>query len=121
MKEEVIIMNDKIYICGICGKKYHTVAERNQCERDCIANAEKAAEEKKKRELEATKEARQKAIQKLIDEAAKLSEDYFKDYGEMPVVKFSVKGSYKSSAKDEKDSLLSDNEYKRLLRYLNIL
>ena len=121
MKEEVVIMNDKIYICGICGKKYHTVAERTQCEHDCIANAEKAAEEKKKRELEAAKESRQKAIQKLIDDAAKLSESYFEDYGEMPVVKFSVKGNYKSSAKSTDDSLLSDGEYKRLLRYLNLL
>lgn len=111
-------MNDKIYICGICGKKYHTVAERNQCERDCIANTEKAAEEKRKRELEAAKESRQKAIQKLIDDAAELSESYFKDYGEMPTVKFSVKGNYRKETKD--DSLLTDKEYADILKLFRL-
>lgn len=109
-------MNDKIYICGICGKRYHTVAERNQCERDCIANAEKAAAEKKKKELEAAKEARRKAIQKLIDEAAALSESYFNDYGEIPTIKYSIKWNYKKEAKD--DSLLTDKEYADIVQKL---
>jgi hypothetical protein len=118
MKEEVIIMNDKIYICGICGKKYHTVAERNQCERDCIANAEKAAEEKRKKDLEKAKDLRQKAIQKHIDEAAALSESYFNDYGEMPTIKYSVKGNYKKEAKD--DSLLTYKDYADILKLFRL-
>ena len=118
MKEEVIIMNDKIYICGVCGKKYHTVAERNQCERDCIANAEKAAEEKRKKDLEKAKSLRQEAIQKHIDEAAALSESYFNDYGEMPTIKYSVKGNYKKEAKD--DSLLTYKDYADILKLFRL-
>lgn len=111
-------MNDKIYICGICGKRYHTVAERNQCERDCIANAEKAAAEKKKKELEAAKESRRKAIQKLIDEAAALSESYFNDYGEIPTIKYSVKGTFHEKKDDEKDYKASLEEINNLLGFL---
>ena len=111
-------MNDKIYICGVCGKRYHTVAERNQCERDCIAASEKAAAEKKKKELEKTKGLRQAAIQKHIDEAAVLSESYFNDYGEMPTIKYSIKGNYKKETKD--DSLLTDKEYADILKLFRL-
>ena len=111
-------MNDKIYICGICGKKYHTIAERNRCERDCIVASEKAAAEKKKKELEAAKESRRKAIQKLIDDAAALSESYFNDYGEMPTIKYSIKGSYKKE--DKNDSLLTSKEYADILKLFRL-
>ena len=111
-------MNDKIYICGICGKKYHTVAERNQCERECIANAEKAAEEKKKKELKKAMDLRQEAIQKHIDEAVALSESYFKDYGEIPPIKYSIRCNYKKKSKD--DSLLTDKDYADIFKLFRL-
>lgn len=100
-------MNDKVYICGICGKRYDTVAGRNLCERNCIANAEKAAEEKKKKEVAAEKERKQKEIQELIDKAAALSEKYFEKYGEIPIIKYSVKGTYKNDDNAKEDYKLS--------------
>jgi len=113
-------MREQIYTCGICGKRYNTVAERNQCERDCIANAEKAAEDKRKAALKAEKESKQKEIQELIDKAANLSEKYFEKYGEIPIIKYSVKGTFKKDDTED-DSLLLDREYRNLLKYLNIL
>lgn len=115
-------MREQIYTCGICGKRYGTVAERNQCERDCIANAEKAAEAKRKAELEAEKTSKQKEIQELIDKAEDLSTKYFEKYGEVPTISYSVSAVFKKKKADnEDDSLLLDKEYKNLLRYLGIL
>ena len=111
-------MREQIYTCGICGKRYGTVAERNQCERDCIANAEKAAEAKRKAELNAEKESKQKEIQELIDKAANLSEKYFEKYGEIPVIKYSVKGTFKKDDADEKDYKVSLEEIDKILDYL---
>lgn len=111
-------MREQIYTCGICGKRYGTVAERNQCERDCIAQAEKAAETKRKAELKVEKESKQKEIQELIDKAANLSEKYFEKYGEVPIIKYSVKGTFNEKRDDEKDYKVSLEEINNLLDFL---
>lgn len=111
-------MNDKVYICGICGKRYDTVAGRSLCERNCITNAEKAAEEKKKKEIAAEKELKQKGIQELIDKAASLSEEYFEKYGEVPIIKYSVKGTYKSNDKAAGNYKLSIGEIDDIIDFL---
>ena len=111
-------MREQDYVCGICGKRYHTVAERNQCERDCIANAEKAAEAKKRAELKAEKESKQKEIQELIDKAANLSEKYFEKYGEIPVISYSVKGTFKKDEDTAEDYRASLKQLDDILEFL---
>lgn len=110
---------DKVYICGICGKKYHTVEGRNLCEHNCIAKAEEVEKEKKKKEREAEKALKQKAIQEHLDSAAKLSEAYFTDYGEMPAVKYSVKGKFESTSKDT-NSVLTAKDYYDIFKLLRL-
>jgi hypothetical protein len=111
-------MREQIYTCGICGKRYGTVAERNQCERDCIANAEKAAEAKRKAELEAEKTSKQKEIQELIDKAEDLSTKYFEKYGEVPTISYSVSAVFKKKKDDEKDYKASLEEIDNILNFL---
>ena len=111
-------MREQIYTCGICGKRYGTVAERNQCERDCIANAEKAAEAKRKAELEVEKKSKQKEIQELIDKAEDLSTKYFEKYGEVPTISYSVSAVFKKKKDDEKDYKASLEEIDNILNFL---
>lgn len=111
-------MREQIYTCGICGKRYGTVAERNQCERDCIANAEKAAEAKRKAELEAEKTSKLKEIQELIDKAEDLSTKYFEKYGEVPTISYSVSAVFKKKKDDEKDYKASLEEIDNILNFL---
>ena len=82
---------DKVYICGVCGKRYSTVAERNKCEQKCIVASEQAAEEKRKAELKKQQEAREKQVQEAMNKAADLFEKYYADYGTIPTVKIDTK------------------------------
>lgn len=111
-------MREPIYACGICGKRYGTVAERNQCERDCIANAERAAAAKRKAELSAEKESKQKEIQELINKAEDLSTKYFEKYGEVPTISYSMSAVFKKKKDDEKDYKASLEEINNLLDFL---
>lgn len=113
-------MREPIYACGICGKRYNTVAERNQCERDCIAQAEKAAETKRKAELKIEKESKQKEIQELIDKVENLSAEYFEKYGEIPTINYSMAAVFKKKKDDEKDYEVSLKEIDNILRYLGL-
>ena len=71
----------KAYKCGICDSEYQSVQERMHCEMKCI---KKQKEEEKKAE-EAKKVAEQKLRKEAVDEAikraAKLQNEYVKDYG----------------------------------------
>ena len=70
-----------VYKCGICGKEYPSIAERMKCEQACLKQqeeeAKKAAEAKKKTD----KDVRKKEVDEAIKHAAKLLDDYIKDYG----------------------------------------
>ena len=70
-----------VYKCAICGKTYDNIADRIKCETTCLKKqqeeAKKAAEAKKK----ADKDVRKKEVDEAIKHAAKLLEDYMKDYG----------------------------------------
>lgn len=76
------------YRCSICGQEYNTVKERANCEIACAEKSEKAAEERRRKQLEAQKEARNKEINDKLAEAVELIVKYNKDYGEDPHIKF---------------------------------
>jgi hypothetical protein len=69
------------YKCGLCGAEYQSVHERMRCEMKCI----KKQEEEERNVAEAKKAAEQKLRKEAVDEAikraAKLQNDYVKDYG----------------------------------------
>ena len=75
------IANKPTYKCGICGTSYYNIADRIKCETACLKQqeeeAKKAAEAKKK----ADKDVRTKELKEAIKHAAKLLDDYIKDYG----------------------------------------
>lgn len=80
MNENNIYAKPK-YKCAICGKVYDTIEERMKCEQSCInrkKELEKKAEAAKKK---AEKETRKKELDEAIKHAAKLLEDWNKDYG----------------------------------------
>jgi hypothetical protein len=74
-------MCHKIYACGICDKEYATIAERSQCECNCIKRVEeeakKAAEVKKKEE----QQLRKAAVDEAFENLHRLITAYVKDYG----------------------------------------
>ena len=88
-----------IYKCGICGKSYNTIKERNECEMNCIAASERAAAEKKKKEAEAKKAALEKVkkskakeIENTFTKASELINAYVKEYDEFPEFKIELEG-----------------------------
>lgn len=70
-----------MYKCEICGKEYKTIPERAKCEAACVKkleeDAKRAAEAKKKAEHD----ARRTEVDKAINKASKLLNEYIKDYG----------------------------------------
>ena len=80
------------YRCSICGKDYDTVKERAACEMACAEKSEKAAEEKRKRELAAQKEERNAVINRKLEELVDLMVKYNKDYQEDPHIKIKSNG-----------------------------
>ena len=69
------------YKCGICGKDYATIPERMNCEQSCI----KKQHEEERKAAEAKRVAKQKLRKEAVDEAikraAKLQNEYIRDYG----------------------------------------
>lgn len=69
------------YTCGVCGKEWHTVAERMKCEQACIKKQEedikRLAEEKKKAEQITRKDK----VDAAVEHAYQLYCEYIKDYG----------------------------------------
>ena len=61
------------YVCGVCGKGYSTIEERNKCEAKCLHDRYEA--EKKFKE------------EKLRKEQENLRKEYVKDYGKYNVVR----------------------------------
>ncbi len=79
-------MENKVYCkpaykCGICDSEYQSVQERMNCEIKCT----KKQKEEERKAAEAKKVAEQKLRKEAVDEAikraAKLQNDYIKDYG----------------------------------------
>ena len=80
------------YKCGICGKEYESVKERAACELACAEKAEKVAEEKRRKRLEAEKDIKSKAINDKLSEVIDLMVEYQKDYKEDPHIKVKSNG-----------------------------
>ena len=79
--EENKIYCRQAYKCGICGNEYESVQSRMNCEMACIKRQkeeERKAEEAKKA---AEQKLRKEAVTEAIKRAAKLMNDYVKDYG----------------------------------------
>ena len=69
------------YKCGICGQIYDSVQSRMNCEMLCVKKQkeeEKAAAAAKK---QAEQKLRKEAVDEAIKRAAKLQQEYVKDYG----------------------------------------
>ena len=114
------------YRCGVCGKEYDTIKERNACEIKCIEKSERAAEELKKKELAAKKQSRADAINAKLTELADLWVQYVKDYGEDPNIKILVKkldekmgGTFMTFEKKTPSDKEVDEFVKAWLNFLN--
>lgn len=81
MEDQNNIYCKPAYKCGICGNIYDSVYERMTCEVACHkkqAEEAKAAAEAKKA---AEQKMRKEAVDEAIKRAAKIHNDYVKDYG----------------------------------------
>ena len=86
MKKDTKV-NNKLYTCGICGKTFATIEERNVHEAQCIADRKKAAAALAKKKLEDEKAARKAEIDKKYKELNVLIDNYIKDYGSIQIGK----------------------------------
>lgn len=77
--------NNKLYTCGICGKTFATIEERNVHEAKCIADRKKAEAALAKKKLEDEKAARKEEIDKKYKELNVLIDNYIKDYGSIQI------------------------------------
>ena len=84
MKKDTKI-NNKLYTCGICGKTFATIEERNVHEAQCIADRKKAEAALAKKKLEDEKAARKAEIDKKYKELNVLIDNYIKDYGSIQI------------------------------------
>lgn len=82
MKKDTKI-NNKLYTCGICGKTFSTIEERNVHEAKCIADCKKAEAALAKKRLEEEKNVRKTEIEKKYKELGELMKKYCKDYGSL--------------------------------------
>lgn len=78
-------LKNKLYKCGICGKAFETIEERNVHETKCIAERKKAEAALAKKKLEDEKNTRKEEIDKKYNELRKLVNGYCKDYGSIQI------------------------------------
>ena len=78
-------LKNKLYKCGICGKAFETIEERNVHETKCIAERKKAEAALAKKKLEDEKAARKEEIDKKYKELNVLIDNYIKDYGSIQI------------------------------------
>lgn len=74
---------NNIYTCGVCGKTFETIEERNTHEAKCIADRKKAEAALAKKKLDDEKDARKAEIEKKYNELRTLMKQYCKDYGSL--------------------------------------
>ena len=74
-------LNNNLYVCGLCGKSFKSLEERNKCEARCLAERKKAEEALAKKKLEDEKKTRKEEIDTKYNELRKLINCYCKDYG----------------------------------------
>ncbi len=75
--------NNNIYTCGVCGKTFEKIEDRNTHEAKCLADRKKAEEAFAKKKLEEEKNARKTEIEKKYKELGELMKKYCKDYGSL--------------------------------------
>ena len=69
------------YKCGICDKEHESIQKRAECELSCLRKkeeAERLAAKKKKMEEQ---KARKTEVDKAVDRANELIDNYIEDYG----------------------------------------
>lgn len=76
-------ITNNMYTCGVCGKAFETIEERNKCEAKCIDDRKKAEAALAKKKLEDEKSARKEEIDKKYKELNTLINNYIKDYGSL--------------------------------------
>lgn len=75
--------NNNVYTCGVCGKTFEKIEDRNIHEAKCLAYRKKAEEACAKKKLEEEKNARKTEIEKKYKELGELMKKYCKDYGSL--------------------------------------
>lgn len=78
-------LNNNLYVCGVCGKAFETLEERNKCEAKCLTERKKAEEALAKKKLEDEKNTRKEEIDTKYNELRKLINRYCKDYGSIQI------------------------------------
>ena len=75
------------YVCGVCGKGYNTIEERNKCEAKCLHDRYEAEKKFKEEKLRKEQEIRKKEVDMALDNYLNLRKEYVKDYGKYNVVR----------------------------------
>lgn len=73
--------NKPAYKCAICGTSYDNIADRIKCETACLKQQEEEAKKAAEAKKNADKNKRKKELSDAIEHAAKLLNEYMKDYG----------------------------------------
>ena len=75
------INNKPTYKSGISGKSYDNIAYRIKCETACLKQQEEEAKKAAEAKKNADKSKRKKELSDAIEHAARLLDEYMKDYG----------------------------------------
>lgn len=73
-------MNEKKYICAICGKSYDGIAERIACETKCLKEHKVAEAQKKANEIKAKRDASTKAIEAKLAEVDEMLRNHLQEH-----------------------------------------
>ena len=77
----------KTYTCGVCGKEYNTLEERNKCEAKCLHDRYEAEKKFKEEKLRKEQENRKHEVDMAFENYLNLRSEYVKDYGKYSVTR----------------------------------
>lgn len=86
-------MNNKEYICAVCGKIHEDIISRANCEIACMAKKEEEKKQAELRKKEAEYRKRKEEVDSAFNTAYTLREKFVADYG-------SYKYDWKSNSTD---------------------
>ena len=81
-------VNEKTtYNCGVCGKEYNTIEERNKCEAQCLHDRYEAEKKYKEEKLRKEQENRKHEVDMAFENYLNLRSEYVKRYGKSSVTR----------------------------------
>ena len=74
-------MNNKTYICAVCGKMHTDIIKRANCEIKCMQKKEEEEKQAELRKKEAEYGKRKEEVDNAFNKAYELKEKFVSDYG----------------------------------------